>query len=243
MWGILIAVLFLGSGAAYYLKTQNDAKVAAKGSLVSVSTMVVGLGDLHATVRVNGTVNAQNFAALMAPRILGSRSGLNRGGDSGSMNSGGGGGGGGGPMGDFSLVLMKLAKPGVHVKSGDMVAEFDPQNQLQRLDDYKDPPIQQENMRQEDVGQPGCGQGSPQPDPCVRPRQPGKRLFSICRPPTYAAPSMPRNSSSRWRKTTPPTSNCCSEADLVDESQLAQIRVSELNRDQSKIEVHAPTAT
>src|SRR6516162_8900862 len=83
MWGILIAVLVLGSGAAaYYLKTQNDAKVAAKGSLVSVSTTVVGLGDLHATVRVNGTVNAQNFAALMAPRILGSRSGLNRGGDS-----------------------------------------------------------------------------------------------------------------------------------------------------------------
>src|SRR5258708_3649431 len=98
MWGILIAVLFLGSGAAYYLKTQNDAKVAAKGSLVSVSTAVVGLGDLHATVRVNGTVNAQNFAALMAPRILGSRSGLNRGGDSGSIQ---GGGGGGGPMGDF----------------------------------------------------------------------------------------------------------------------------------------------
>ena len=136
MWGILVAVLILGVGAAYYFKTQNDAKVAAKGSLISVSTAVVGLGDLHATVRVNGTVNAQNFAALMAPRILGSRSGLNRGGDSGSI----------GPMGDFSLVLMKLAKPGVHVKTGDVVAEFDPQNQLQRLDDYKDSAVQQENM-------------------------------------------------------------------------------------------------
>src|SRR5664279_6590431 len=89
LWGILIAVLILGAGAAYYLKAQNDAKVAAKGSLISVSTAVVGLGDLHATVRVNGTVNAQNFAALMAPRILGSRSGLNRGGM------------GGGPGGDF----------------------------------------------------------------------------------------------------------------------------------------------
>ena len=91
MWGVLIVVLMLGAGAAYYLKTQNDAKVAAKGSLVSVSTAVVGLGDLTATVRVNGTVNAQNFAALMAPRILGSRTGLNRGGD----GPGGGGGGGG----------------------------------------------------------------------------------------------------------------------------------------------------
>jgi hypothetical protein len=83
MWGIVIAVLILGAGAAYYFKTQNDAKVAAKGALISVSTAVVGLADLHATVRVNGTVNAQNFAALMAPRILGSRTGLNRGGDGG----------------------------------------------------------------------------------------------------------------------------------------------------------------
>src|SRR5664279_2370561 len=127
MWGILVAVLIIGAGAAYYFKTQSDAKAAAKGSLISVTTGVVGLGDLHATVRVNGTVNAQNFFALMAPRILGSRTGLNRGGD----NGGGGGGG------DFSLVLLKLAKPGIHVKSGDVVAEFDPQNQLQRLDDYK----------------------------------------------------------------------------------------------------------
>ena len=46
-------------------------------------------------------------------------------------------------MNDFSLVLMKLAKPGVHVKVGDIVAEFDPQNQIQRLDDYKDTTIQQ----------------------------------------------------------------------------------------------------
>ena len=42
MWGLLIAVLMLGAGAAYYFKTQNDAKVAAKGSLISVSTAVVG---------------------------------------------------------------------------------------------------------------------------------------------------------------------------------------------------------
>ena len=39
MWGVLIAVLILGAGAAaYYWKTQNDAKVAAKGSLISVYT-------------------------------------------------------------------------------------------------------------------------------------------------------------------------------------------------------------
>jgi multidrug efflux pump subunit AcrA (membrane-fusion protein) len=47
--------------------------------------------------------------------------------------------------GDFNLVLLHLAKPGSRVKAGDVVAEFDPQFQIQRLDDYKDTVIQQEN--------------------------------------------------------------------------------------------------
>src|SRR3954465_9621351 len=71
VWGVLIVVAILGAGAAYYLKTQGDAKADNKGSVVAVTTTVVGIGDIQATVRVNGTVNAQNFAALMAPRILG----------------------------------------------------------------------------------------------------------------------------------------------------------------------------
>lgn len=40
-------------------------------------------------------------------------------------------------MGDFSLVLQKAAKPGSTVKKGESVAEFDRQFQLLRLDDYK----------------------------------------------------------------------------------------------------------
>ena len=51
------------------------------------------------------------------------------------MEAGGGGGGGGGS--DFTLVLLEVAKPGSHVKKGDIVAEFDRQYQLNRLDDYK----------------------------------------------------------------------------------------------------------
>ena len=236
MWGILIAVLFLGSGAAYYLKTQNDAKVAAKGSLVSVSTMVVGLGDLHATVRVNGTVNAQNFAALMAPRILGSRSGLNRGGDSGSVNSGGGGGGGGGPMGDFSLVLMKLAKPGVHVKTGEVVAEFDPQNQLQRLDDYKDSAVQQENMVKKMLANLAAVKEAH--DQSVRAAKAAwqKAVLDL-----QTADVRSAIDAEKFKLTVEENDatykQLLTEAALVDASQLAQIRVSQLNRDQSKIEV------
>ncbi len=42
------------------------------------------------------------------------------------------------------LVLQKLAKPGAHVKKGDVVAEFDRQNMLLRLDDYRASVLQHE---------------------------------------------------------------------------------------------------
>jgi HlyD family secretion protein len=236
MWGILIAVLVLGAGAAYYFKTQNDAKVAAKGSLISVSTAVVGTGDLQATVRVNGTVNAQNFAALMAPRILGSRSGLNRGGDGGGGGGGGGGMGGGGPMGDFSLVLLKLAKPGIHVKSGDVVAEFDPQNQLQRLDDYKDSAVQQENMVKKMLANLAAVKEAH--DQSVRSAKADwdKAVLDLKTADVRSAIDAEKfkltveENAAKYKQ-------LVAESALVDESQRAQIRSNELNRDQSKIEV------
>ena len=59
--------------------------------------------------------------------------------------SGGGGGGsssggsmrGGGGGSEFMMVLQDAAKPGSRVKKGDMVAEFDRQYMLTRLDDYR----------------------------------------------------------------------------------------------------------
>ena len=128
IWGIPLVVAILAGGIALYLNTDSGKKAIGKGGppTVIVPVAAVSLGDLHATVRVSGTISAQNFAALLAPRIMGSRSGMNRGGtDSnfslGSAGSGSGGVGGGGPMNDFSLVLMKLANPGLHVKTGDVV--------------------------------------------------------------------------------------------------------------------------
>ena len=62
---------------------------------------------------------------------------------------GGGGGGPGGPGGpggggDFSLVLVSLSPGGVRVKAGDVVAEFDRVNMLNRIDDYEDAVTQAE---------------------------------------------------------------------------------------------------
>lgn len=44
----------------------------------------------------------------------------------------------GGGESDFNLTLLKLAEPGSHVKRGDMIAEFDRQNQRLRMDDFQD---------------------------------------------------------------------------------------------------------
>lgn len=89
------------------------------------------------------------------------RAATSRSGDSGGSHGGGGGGGGGssravagsrasagmggGPGGggmggggsDFTLVLQGVADPGSRVKKGDVVAEFDRQYMLTRLDDYR----------------------------------------------------------------------------------------------------------
>lgn len=46
---------------------------------------------------------------------------------------------------DHQLLLVKLVKPGAHVKKGDVVAEFDRQYQLNLLDDFKANVIQAES--------------------------------------------------------------------------------------------------
>ncbi len=60
-----------------------------------------------------------------------------------STSSGGGGGGGGGGdrlsggASDFMQVIQSMKQPGTMVKKGDIVAEFDTQFQLLRLDDFQ----------------------------------------------------------------------------------------------------------
>src|ERR1051326_6352294 len=63
LWGSLLVLALVGSAAVYYLNTQRQGK-GSDQHVVTVSTAVVGIGDLLATVRVNGTVAAQNFALL-----------------------------------------------------------------------------------------------------------------------------------------------------------------------------------
>ncbi len=157
LW-LIAAVVVAGIGYYYW---QSSARTAGGGP-VSVPTAVANTGSVVMAIRVNGTIAAANRQNIMAPRIQGSRSDVNRGGmggGGGRGGSGGGGGsgastqqavamammgGGGGPTSDFQLILMKLATPGQAVKAGDIVAEFDPQMQIQRRDVYEDNLIQTE---------------------------------------------------------------------------------------------------
>src|SRR5580700_1560062 len=66
LWGIALAVVLLAGGIGLYVNNQSQAKTSGGGPpVVTVATVAVGLGDLNASIRVNGTVAAQNFAALL----------------------------------------------------------------------------------------------------------------------------------------------------------------------------------
>ncbi len=84
-------------------------------------TARVARGDLRHELRLNGAIAAQEYAMLVAPRLRG------RGGSDSSQ-----------------MILIKLAKPGGLVQKGEVVAEFDRQWQLLRVDDQQAEVVQAE---------------------------------------------------------------------------------------------------
>ncbi len=243
LWGALLAVVVVGAGAAYYFNRKAQPGPAAGGTAISVPTVAVSLSNLTSTVRVNGTVSAKDFAALLAPRIMGSRGDFNRGGDAGFGGFGGGGGGGqrggggGGPMGgDFTLILLRLAKPGTVVKTGDLVAEFDPQFQQQRFDDYKDSVIQQENTVKKMLANLAAVKEAH--DQEVRT---AKADWEKAKLDLQTAPIRSQIDAEKYKLAVEEAElkykMLVAESAYVVESQRAQIRSNELNREQSKIEL------
>ena len=124
------AILVAGSGLLWQARSDTPAKQGGKAAEPSVRTATVRSGTLEQTIRLTGTTAPERYASLLAPQLRGSRRGP----------GGGGGGGGGG----FDLILQKVAEPGSRVKKGDVVAEFDRQFMLLRLDDYRASLDQQE---------------------------------------------------------------------------------------------------
>jgi multidrug efflux pump subunit AcrA (membrane-fusion protein) len=239
-WVVALALVVIAGGLAFYLKTQAATKTGGGGPTISVPVVSVVVGDLNRTIRVSGTVAAQNFAALLAPRIQGSRSNTNRGGMGGDMGGGrggGAGGAGGGPGGaDFNLVLLHLAKAGTHVKKDDVVAQFDPTNQLQRLDDYKDTVIQTDNQIKKMMASLAASKEAH--DQTVRASKASwdQALLDLGTTPVKSAIDA-ENLKLQVEQADAKYKQLVYEDSLVIESQRASIRVSELTKNQSAIEL------
>jgi HlyD family secretion protein len=243
LWGTILAAAILIGGAAWYWNQRSDTKSPGKGGrIAAVPTVAVSLGDLSQTIRVSGTIAAQNFAAVLAPRIRGSRGDFNRGGSRGASpttsggNAGPGGGGGGGGGGDFSLILLKLEKAGARVKAGDVVAQFDPQFQAQRYDDYKDSVVQLEDTIKKMRADLAATKEAH--DQSVRT---AKADWETALLDLKTADVRSRIDAEKFKLTAEEAEarykQLVAESALVDQSQRAAIRSSELNRDQSRIEL------
>ena len=90
----------------------------------AVRTLRVGSGTVDRTIRLAGSIAAQNSMYLRAPYMGGSRAAGHT---------------------HFQLVLEKLAAPGSQVRKGDIVAQFDRINMATRLDDLRSARVEQEN--------------------------------------------------------------------------------------------------
>jgi len=243
---ILAAAAILG-GLAYYWRTT--AATATGGPVVTIQTVAAEIGNVDATIRVNGTIAARNQQTILAPRIQGSRSDVNRGGAANMMTAGGAGGrgtvggGGGGQQGfgaaqmtDFTLVLTKLAAAGGRVKAGDLIAQFDTVNQQQRLDDYKDTLVQLEANIKRSMANLGANkeahwqkvvQAKANYDQALLDQQTNDVVSKIN---AQLYDLSVEQDKATWDQ-------LLYEDGLVDQYNRAQVKATELNRDQSNLEL------
>lgn len=196
-----------------------------------------GSGNKSATT---ATGNNATTSATLGPTGMGTTS-SNLIGTGGNIGGGGGGAGGGGGMsGDFSLVLLEVAKPGSHVKKGEIVAEFDRQYQLNRLDDYKATVIQLDADVKKMKANLAVAKDAH--DQLVRGAKADwdKALLDLKTAEVRSAIEAEDlklaadEGEARYKQV-------AEEARLVEASQRAQILVSEIERDQAKLELDRAT--
>lgn len=115
-WLILGAVI--AGGIGLWLMTQTGGPGGAGGA-GGLMTAVAASGKLSKTLRVGGTVEARNYAAIRAPQLQGPRD-----------------------AGNSQLTLKTLAEPGSKVQEGELIAEFELQWLLDHVDDTNSTVIQ-----------------------------------------------------------------------------------------------------
>jgi HlyD family secretion protein len=247
LW-VALSIAAVLAALAYYLRLNTS---GSSGPTVFVRTATVGRGDVNDTLRVNGTLAAKDKATILAPRIQGSRTDVNRGGSANMLTTREGvavGGGVGGPTGfgaaqanDFSLILTKLVPAGSHVKAGDVIVQFDTLLQEQRLDDYKDSLVQLDAniknrmasmgaQKESHLQQVRSGEAAWQTD--ILNQQTNEVVSAINAQLNDVATEQDKAQYAQLLY----------EDDLLDQQQRAQVQAIELNRDQSQLELQRSEA-
>jgi multidrug efflux pump subunit AcrA (membrane-fusion protein) len=104
------AALIVIAGAAAFISAR-DPQTAAQPDRGRDGTVTIARRDFVRVVRLSGTVEAVQSTTVAAPRLSGPSSN--------------------------SLVVMKLVRPGTRVKPGDLLVEFDRQDQLKNALDRR----------------------------------------------------------------------------------------------------------
>lgn len=111
--------------AGWWLFRRQAVTARARPGGAPFRTAKVRRAALDRVLRVTGVTSANRYVTLLTPQLLGSRRSHGR--------------------GSFDLTLQELAPSGMAVKKGDVVARFDLQYMLTRLDDYRAWALQHEN--------------------------------------------------------------------------------------------------
>jgi multidrug efflux pump subunit AcrA (membrane-fusion protein) len=112
------AIFVVVAAFAFHYRDQLAARWRPTPAASAVRTVQARSGVLEQTVRLAGETAAERSAYLRAPILRGRRSQ-------------------GGGTADFRLILEELVESGSHVKEGDVVAVFDRQYMLNRLDNSR----------------------------------------------------------------------------------------------------------
>ena len=106
-----LAALALSAAAAALVAVRLNARAPEPQSQGGAATFTVARHDFVRSLRLNGTVEAVESTSIQAPRLAGQNSN--------------------------SLVVMRLVRNGATVKPGDMLVEFDRQEQLRNALDRR----------------------------------------------------------------------------------------------------------
>src|SRR5690349_25087077 len=71
-WWMAVVIAIVVAAAAWMARRESG---TAKPETAALRTATITTGDIQRTIRLSGVVTAERFAALMAPRLRGSRSG------------------------------------------------------------------------------------------------------------------------------------------------------------------------